>query len=214
MRQCDNEITNNIVILERLKDKKYVINNREKKIFVIFLTDGRDQKGMINIDDRGQGAEVTVLGIILGYGKQRVELKTFQHLVGRKSNSKLFIRSVLFDQAYFNYHGLVRIGEKAQQSVAYLENQNLKVSSKSRILTRPSLEILTNDVSCNHGVTIGTLDEEQLYYLQSRGLDKKEATKLIIVGFLNEVLQKIPEEKLKLELAGKLETQIEKLCLT
>ena len=86
---------------------------------------------------------------------------------------------------------MIGLEKSAQKSHAYLKNQNLIMSDKSFVDSRPFLEILANDVFCTHGSTTGRLNEEQIYYLQTRNLEKKQAEDLLIKGFISEILDKI-----------------------
>ena len=114
----------------------------------------------------------------------------------------------MFDKSRFHYEGLIKIEKGAQKSNAYQKNQNLLLSDKAWAESKPYLEILANDVRCTHGATIGQIDREQLYYLSTRGLTEKEASKLLITGFCQDILDRLPDEKLKASLMKKIETKI------
>lgn len=196
---------NNIVLIDNLKkDQEFKMTDGGKKTFVIFLCNENNQKGDIRVIIEGSKADVQILGIILGYGQQKIDLFSFQDHIKPNSKSNLFIKSILFDEAKLHYRGLIKIEKGAQKSEAYQKNQNLLMSAKSLVDTRPHLEILANNVRCKHGVTIGKINEEQLYYLTTRGLSKKEATKLLLFGFFQEILQRIPDKKLERELEEKI----------
>src|SRR3989338_1146295 len=107
----------------------------------------------------------------------------------------LFIRGVFFDESKFLYQGLIRIEKNAQKSHAYQKNQNLIMSKNCFVDSRPFLEILANDVFCTHGSTTGGLNEEQLYFLQSRGLEKAQAAELLVLGFVDDLLGKMRDLK-------------------
>lgn len=200
---------NNIIIINHLqKDQKFTVGNNENKTFVIFLISDDIQNGDVKIIIEGEKANVQILGIIIGCGKQKVDLYTLQDHKKPESVSDLFIKSVLFDEAKFNYKGLIKIEKDAQKSNAYQKNQNLLLSSKAWADSRPYLEILANDVRCTHGATIGQIDKNQLYYLQTRGLDTQSATHLIVEGFYQEVLDRIPDDKIREELKEKLDRKI------
>lgn len=203
---------NNIIIIDHLrKDQQFIVKDKEDKTFVVFLADKKDQIGKLKIYIKGNKTNVQILGIIIGSGKQKIELYTLQDHLKPESVSDLFIKSVLFDEAKFNYQGLIKIEKGAQKSNAYQKNQNLLLSSKTWADSRPYLEILANDVRCTHGATIGKIDEEQLYYLKTRGLDDIAARKIIISGFLNEVIERIPDEKIREKLKEKLDRKIIRL---
>lgn len=205
-------IRSKVVLINKLvKDKEYFVGDQEKKTFVIFLTGDKDQNGEVKIIIKGRNAEVVILGIIIGTGQQKINLYTLQDHLERESVSDLLIKSVLFDEARLNYSGLIKIEKNAQKSNAYQKNQNLLLSPHSWADSRPKLEILANDVRCTHGATIGKIDPNQLYYLMSRGLNEKDATKLLIEGFFNEVLWRIGEPKIQDKLAKEINQTISEL---
>ena len=107
------------------------------------------------------------------------------------SFSDLFILSVADDNSSLFFSGLIRIEKNAQQSHAYQKNQNLILSKNTFIDTRPTLEILADDVFCTHGSTSGPIAKEQLQYLRMRGLNKNEAMKVSIEGFKKQVYDKL-----------------------
>ena len=205
-------MNNNVIVITKLNnDQEFYVSDNEKKTFVIFLTKEKDQSGEVKIIIKGKNARVQILGIIIGFGKQKINLYTLQDHLERESVSDLLIKSVLFDEARLNYSGLIKIEKNAQKSNAYQKNQNLLMSQKSWADTRPELEILANDVRCTHGATVGKIDENQLYYLQTRGLNKIEASRMLVNGFLREVIERIPDQKVIDELSRMIEEKIERL---
>ena len=203
--------TNSIIINNIKKDQQFIVVDNEKKTFVIILTGEKDQVGDVKIIINGKKTEVQILGIIIGHGKQKINLYTLQDHLKPESKSDLLIKSVLFDEAKFYYQGLIKIEKDAQKSNAYQKNQNILMSPKSWADSRPTLEILANDVRCTHGVTIGKIDPQQTFYLKSRGLSEKLAQKMLLEGFLNEIILRIPDEKLQDEIRVKINNKITQL---
>jgi Fe-S cluster assembly protein SufD len=145
----------------------------------------------------GEGSEAKFSGCYFGNETQHFDFHTFQsHNVGH-SVSDLLFKGALRDRARMVYQGLIKVHKDAQRSDAYQANRNLLLSSKARADSIPSLEIEANDVRCTHGATVGQVDEEQLFYLRSRGLPRPEAEQLIIQGFFEPVLERIPAESLR-----------------
>ena len=200
------------IIIENLKeDQQFIVGDHEEKTFVIFLDNKQNQSGEIIIKIKGRQANIQILGIIIGSGQQKIKLATIQDHQYPESKSNLLIKSVLFDEARLFYRGLIKIEKNAQKSNAYQKNQTLLMGTGVWADSKPYLEILTNDVRCTHGATIGKIDENLLYYLQTRGLDEKTSTKLITVGFLQEVIDRIPDQKVQNTLAQKIDFQVNKL---
>ncbi len=98
------------------------------------------------------------------------------------------------EQARSTYTGLIRIDDAARHCEAYQVNRNLLLSSRARADAIPELEIHNQEVSCSHGATIAPVEEDQLFYLESRGLDRGEALGLVVGGFLENTLARLPDE--------------------
>src|SRR3989338_6602166 len=110
----------NIILVESLKkNQKFYVSGHENKTYVIFITDGQNCEGDINIILNGEDTRIQILGIILGYGRQKINLYTLQDHLKERSISDLFIKSVLFHESKFKYIGLIKIEKYAQKSNAY-----------------------------------------------------------------------------------------------
>jgi Fe-S cluster assembly protein SufD len=145
----------------------------------------------------GEGAEGKFSGCYFGDESQHFDFHTFQnHVVGHTTSDLLF-KGALRDRARMVYQGLIRVNKDAQGSDAYQANRNLILSDKARADSIPSLEIEANDVRCTHGATVGQVDSEQLFYLMARGMNKHDAERLIISGFFEPVLERIPSPTLR-----------------
>lgn len=173
------------------------VDNDGPSLLIVYGSDPVDQT--LTIEMVESNAHVTILGLfILSQGI--TTLRTVQHHAAPNSESNLHIKSILMGDASFKYHGMIRIEQAAQQSNAYQQNDNLILSPSVHIDTNPELEIIANDVKCSHGATIGRLDDMALYYMQSRGIDKSEARKLALNGFVQDIILKIPDEHVRCEL--------------
>ncbi len=142
----------------------------------------------------GRGAAAQILGFIVGGGDGDVTLHTMQHHEAPEATSNLLVKCVLRDNARFTFDGAIRVEKEAQKTDAYQRNENLLLSSSAHARSKPSLEILANDVRCTHGATLGTIDNDQLYYLQSRGIGGDIARQLIIDGFFESALMRIDDK--------------------
>ncbi|OGG16934.1 hypothetical protein A3D77_06025 [Candidatus Gottesmanbacteria bacterium RIFCSPHIGHO2_02_FULL_39_11] len=197
------------VLVDSLKSNQTInVLENEKKTVFILLTSGESQDGHVQIDMKGKNSSAQILGVVIGSGKQIINLHTFQDHMAGESQSDLLIKSVLFDCSKFNYEGLIRIEKDAQRSNAYQKNQNLLLSESSWANSQPKLEILANDVRCTHGATIGQINPEQMYYLKTRGLTDASAKKILVEGFIQDVVGRIEDEDIKKKIYGKIETVI------
>ena len=150
----------------------------------------------------GPGAQVFVHGFMFGDQRQHFDVHTLQKHLSDHTTSDLLIKGCLKDRARSVYQGLIQVAEGAQRTDAYQANRNLLLSDTARADSIPGLEILANDVRCTHGATIGTVDEEQLHYLRTRGLPRAEAERLVVEGFFVPVLDRIPLESVREQLRG------------
>ena len=142
----------------------------------------------------GSGARSELVGVALAEGRQHLDHHTeHRHLAGH-TWSNLDFKVALAGRARSVYTGLIRIETNAPHSEAYQENRNLLLAEKCRADTIPELEILTDEVSCTHGATAAPVDPEQLFYLESRGISYPDALRLVVRGFLEETLRRIPAE--------------------
>ncbi len=147
----------------------------------------------LNIDLMGDGSAADVVGAYYGDESQTLDYRYFMHHAGVNTNSDMFLKGAVQDESLSVFTGMIRIDEGAQKTNAYQTNRNLILSDGASAQSVPNLEILANDVRCGHGSTMGPLDDDQRYYLMSRGLDEGRANRLLVHGFFNEALTKFPE---------------------
>jgi Fe-S cluster assembly protein SufD len=153
-----------------------------------------------NIDARldAQGAETEIVGLVFGEHDQHTDHLTLQdHVAGRTRSDQLF-KAALRDTASSNFNGLIRVGDDAPHTSSNMEARNLLLSSTARAEADPRLEILNSEVErCSHGATVGPMDEDALFYVMSRGINRDEAQLLIVEAFFAPVLQRIPLEAVR-----------------
>ena len=171
---------------------------------------GKISKSDIDIALKGTASTANIYGLVLGDKTQRFDHHTFIHHIAKNTKSLLDFRVALKNNARSAYTGNLRIEHDAIKSDAKQENRNLLLSKDAKAESIPELEILTGDVlRCNHGVTVGQVEKEQLYYLTSRGLNEKEAEKLIIEGFFEPTISKVTDESFKEEIRLKINEKLE-----
>jgi Fe-S cluster assembly protein SufD len=140
----------------------------------------------------GPGASSDMLGLYFGDGDQHFDFNTSQDHIEPNTSSDLLYKGALDQQSRSVFRGIIRVHPGAQRSDAYQTNRNLLLSDGARADSLPNLEIEADDVKCSHGATVGQLDSEAKFYLMSRGLDETQAERLVVLGFLGEVLSKLP----------------------
>ncbi len=161
---------------------------------------GRLTKANVETILTGTGGRAELLGVLFGSENQHFDFHTLQDHLAPNTFSDLLYKSALKDLSKSVYTGLIRIHKEAQKSDAYQANRNLLLSQGAKADSIPMLEILANDVRCTHGVAVGPIDEEQAFYLMSRGLGPAEAERLIVEGFFEQVFRRIPTDDLREQL--------------
>ena len=141
---------------------------------------------------RGTGANSDMLGLYFGEDDQHFDNNTRQDHRAAHSKSDLLYKGALDGRARAVFRGIIKVHQGAQQTDAYQTNRNLLLSDDARAESLPNLEIEADDVRCSHGATVGQLDQEHLFYLMSRGLPRAQAERLVVTGFLGEVLSRLP----------------------
>ena len=145
----------------------------------------------------GPNIECSLNGISLLQGKQHGDTTILMEHAAPHCRSNQFYRTILADESRGVFQGKVHVHKVAQKTDGYQLSNTLLLSPKAEMDTKPELEIYADDVKCSHGATTGQLDEEPLFYLRSRGLTKKEARLLLIQAFVDEVADKIADDKVK-----------------
>ncbi len=140
----------------------------------------------------GQGATTKQVAVYYADGTQMHDFRTLQDHVAPKTNSDLLFKGAVQDTAKSVYTGLIRIGQDAKGTVAFQTNRNLTLSEGAWAESVPNLDIATNDVKCSHASSVGPIDDEQRYYLESRGIPPEVAERLVVLGFFDEVLAQLP----------------------
>ena len=150
--------------------------------------------GRVDLNARllGPGANSDMLGLYFGDDDQHFDFNTSQDHVAPNAHSDLLYKGALDGNARGVFRGIIRVHKGAQGTDAYQTNRNLVLSDRAVATSLPNLEIGADDVRCSHGATVGQLDGEVLFYLMSRGLRREQAERLVVLGFLGEVLSRLP----------------------
>jgi Fe-S cluster assembly protein SufD len=130
--------------------------------------------------------------LYFGSGDQLLDFRTFQDHAARDTTSNLLFKGVIDDRARSVYTGLIHVRPDARGTNAFQTNRNIKLSDEAWAESVPNLQIENNDVKCSHASTVGPVDEDQRFYLESRGLHPSRAERFIVAGFFDEVLHALP----------------------
>ena len=140
----------------------------------------------------GSGASTRQVALYFAGGDQMHDFRTIQDHGAPHGNSDLLFKGAVQDDAASVYTGLILIREDADGTAAYQTNRNLTLSEGAWAESVPNLDIRTNDVKCAHASTVGPIDEDQRFYLESRGVRPEVAERLVVLGFFDEVLAQLP----------------------
>jgi len=143
---------------------------------------------------QGPGAHSEMLSLAVAHGEQEFDQRTLQSHQSPNTSSNLLYKNALFDTARTIFSGLIIVDPGAQKTDAYQSNRNLLCSPDAEANSLPGLEIQANDVRCTHGSTTGKIDDEQMFYLASRGIATPTAQQLLVFGFFEEVLNKLEND--------------------
>mgnify|MGYP001281203305 CR=1 FL=1 len=166
--------------------EQFAIKNNED--YFIFCVGSGSAELSFNIDAKNINANI--YGVVISKNQEGVNLKT--SLVHNVPDSKSWfhLKGLFFDSAKMDFEGMIKIEQNAENSDAYLKNDNLVIGENAIVNSAPQLEIKNQNVKASHGVTIKTLEEAEFFYMQSRVLPKKEAEMLLIKGFVLDLLNK------------------------
>ena len=140
----------------------------------------------------GEGAESNMLAVYFGDGDQMLDFRTLQRHDAPRTRSDLLFKGAVEDTARSVYSGLVHLLPSAQHSEAFQTNRNLVLTEGAGAESIPNLQIEANDVRCSHASTVGPIDDDQRYYLESRGVLPEDAERLIVLGFFDDVFHRLP----------------------
>ena len=157
----------------------------------------------------GEGARSEMLALWFGDRDQHFDHHTLQHHEAPSAHSDLLYKGALAARSNSVFRGLIKVAEGAQLTDAYQTNRNLLLSKDASAVALPNLEIRADDVRCSHGATVGQVDDTMLFYLMSRGLDREQAERLLVFGFFDEVLARVPGEGVRSRIRESIEAKIQ-----
>ena len=170
----------------------YTVGAGEKLELTFVVLPGESRDIDVAIDLVGEGAEVSLKGLYLCGGDERVNFRILMHHRAPGCVSRQLFNGIAGGSSRVTFEGRIIVAPDAQKTEAYQENHNIVLSDQAHAETMPQLEIYADDVKCSHGATVGRLDEEALFYMRTRGVPEKDAKVLQMLSFLSPVT---PEDK-------------------
>ena len=172
----------------------YVVKAGEKLELTFVVLPGESRDIDVAIDLVGEGAEVSLKGLYLCGGDERVNFRILMHHRAPGCVSRQLFNGIAGGSSRVTFEGRIIVAPDAQKTEAYQENHNIVLSDEARVETTPQLEIYADDVKCSHGATVGRLDEDAQFYMRSRGIPEEEAKVLQMISFMAPVLSGLDEE--------------------
>lgn len=194
---------NSVCRLENIEESQYGIEGAAIIHFTIVVLQGAEFSMnfaylhalhvdcTIHIYLEGDGARADIQGLYALHKKQKISINTYQYHSGAGSHSNLIVKGMVTDFAQATYSGLIKIDEFAKGVDASQENKNIVLSSGAKVISIPSIEVLEYDVQCSHGAAIGKFDDNDVWYLQSKGFVLDKAVELLICSFFGELLENV-----------------------
>ncbi len=164
----------------------------------------------IKLDVRlaGEGAEANIYGAYVCGGEEKVKIAVDMYHEVPHCNSRQLFKGIAGGSSKVDFYGKIIVANDAQRTEAYQENHNILLTDSAKVDTKPQLEIYADDVKCSHGATIGRLNEEEQFYMCSRGITLEDAKVLQMISFIAPVLENIHDAKEREDISSRLEDAI------
>lgn len=180
---------------EAAAELHYVLEAGASLDLSLLLLSNKEASASVTVDFIGEGASADLSGIYVCKDDDALSLKvTVRHRAGNCTSRQLF-NGIVAGSAKAAFDGRIIVAPDAQKIKAFQENHNLLLSDAAWAETRPQLEIYADDVECSHGATVGKLNEDEQFYMRSRGIPEGEAKVLQMISFLSPVLEHVPEDE-------------------
>ena len=168
-------------------------------------------KSYDNLDVRmeGKNSSAVVYGLYFPVKDQLMHIETRQDHLVPHTYSNLHYKGALADRAKASWEGMIYVDPKAEKTDGYQKNENLMLSDEAEVFAKPGLEIIMDDVKCSHGTTITNIDDDQIFYLTSRGIPEREAEKLVIRGFFDTILNLVTYSPIRGKLQNKIDSKMQ-----
>ena len=191
-----------------------IVLGRDEELSVLLIAlPGVSADVSLKVDLNGEGARFALNGVGISTADEKIRVHVeLRHNVPGCSSSQLF-KNLVGGMARVDFYGRIIVAQDAQKTEAYQANHNLLLSDTARVNTKPQLEIYADDVKCSHGATIGKLNEDEQFYMRSRGISLAEARFLQMISFVSPVFERVPEETERVRLRNEVEAELRTIRL-
>ena len=201
-----------IIIIDQESDgqllQNLVVGRDASETVIVVVMPGVSVDLKFDVELVGEGAEANLYGAYICAGQEKVKIAVDMHHKVPHCNSRQLFKGIAGGNSRVDFYGKIIVAKDAQRTEAYQENHNLLLSDGAKVDTKPQLEIYADDVKCSHGATIGRLNEEEQFYMRSRGITLEDAKVLQMISFVAPVLENIKEDAEREEITAALESAI------
>ena len=188
--------------------QRIVVEGDAKVDVVLLVYPGVSCDVKLDVHLVGEGAEANIYGAYVCGGDEKVNIAVDMHHDVPHCNSRQLFKGIAGGRSRVDFYGKIIVAQDAQRTEAYQENHNILLSDEAKVDTKPQLEIYADDVKCSHGATIGRLNEEEQFYMRSRGISLEDAKVLQMISFIAPVLESIQDEAQRESVAAEFESDI------
>ena len=191
--------------------REIVVERDAKVDIVVLILPGVSCDLHLDVELQGEGAEADIYGAYVCGADERVKIAVDMHHKVPHCNSRQLFKGIAGGCSRVDFYGKIIVAQDAQKTEAYQENHNILLSDGARVDTKPQLEIYADDVKCSHGATIGRLNEEEQFYMRSRGISLEDAKVLQMISFIAPVLEHVADESQREAASAQFESDIRKI---
>ena len=201
-------MTEVIIVSDGQLVRNIEVQSGQRKDMVLLVYPGVSCDVKLDVRLAGEGAEANTYGAYVCGGEEKVKIAVDMHHDLPHCNSRQLFKGIAGGVSKVDFYGKIIVAQDVQRTEAYQENHNILLTDGAKVDTKPQLEIYADDVKCSHGATIGRLNEEEQFYMRSRGISLEDAKVLQMISFVAPVLENIPDEAQREALAVQLEEAI------
>ena len=205
-------MTEVIIVSDGQLTRKMEVMSGQRADMVLLVLPGVSCDVKLDVRLAGEGAEANIYGAYVCGGDEKVKISVDMHHDLPHCNSRQLFKGIASGASKVDFYGKIIVAQDAQRTEAYQENHNILLSDGANVDTKPQLEIYADDVKCSHGATIGRLNEEEQFYMRSRGISLEDAKVLQMISFIAPVLENIEEEAEREAIAQQFEDAVRGLA--
>ena len=205
-------MTEVIIVSDGQLTRNMEVQSGQRADMVLLVLPGVSCDVKLDVRLAGEGAEANIYGAYVCGGEEKVKLSVDMHHDFPHCNSRQLFKGIAGGASKVDFYGKIIVAQDAQRIEAYQENHNILLSDGAKVDTKPQLEIYADDVKCSHGATIGRLNEEEQFYMRSRGISLEDAKVLQMISFIAPVLENIEDEEERKAIAQQFEDAVRGLA--